>query len=202
MGLINATLRWAAGRDHIFLTKLLLCAGADPYAPDEDGRTSFNHAASNGLRVLALLTGAAFADTQKDPAQRRWPAYGLNTPSGAYGSTLITYAVKACRADTVSAMMDAGADLRIVNGSGWSLLHCAAVMPGRVEIIKALLRVLKQQGHSDLLSALTAHVYETAYGAHRVVYAGGLTAADLCRARLAQDPACPEDIKEYLLYLP
>jgi ankyrin repeat protein len=202
MCLINATLRWAAERDNVLLAKMLVCAGADPYDTDGDGRTSFNRAASNGLRVLALLTEMAFADTQTDRGRRRWPAYGVNTPSGAYGSTLITYAVKACRADTVTAMMDAGADVRIVNGSGWSLLHCAAVMPGRADVIKSLLRAFRAQGHSDRLSALTTHVYETVYGGHKVIYATGLTAADLCRARLAQDPACPQDLNDYLLYLP
>ena len=196
--LLNAALRAAAARDYALLARVLVLLGADPYDTDAAGRTAFNCAASNGLRALAVLTQMAFADTQKLPARRRWQQYDLNTPSGAYGSTLITYAAKVCDAATIRAMIAAGADLRIVNGSGWSLLHCAAVMPARAEVLRLLQQAFEAQGCGALSGARTTHVYETAYNGHRVVYADHLTAAELCRARLAQDPSCPADLAQYL----
>ncbi|QQG35381.1 MAG: ankyrin repeat domain-containing protein [Micavibrio aeruginosavorus] len=201
MNLLDAALRCAAMRDWVAVSHCLLVLGANPYGVDEEGRTAFNHAASNGLKALAVLTQAAFVDTQKARKRRRWIGYGLNTPSGVYGSTLITYAAKVCDVATVRAMIAAGADIRIVNGSGWSLLHCAAVMPGRADVIKSLLRAFEEQGYGYLISVRTTRIYETSYGAHKVTYTEGLSAAGLCRARLEQDPASPEDLKEYSSYL-
>lgn len=195
--MMNAQLRAAAGRDDVQAVAELLQAGADPYAADEAGRTTFNHAASNGLRALDLMTRAAFADTQKPPGERRWGDYDLNTPSGAYGSTLITYAAKVCPAAVVAEMIAAGADISIVNGSGWSLLHCAAVMPGRDDVLSLLLKAFHGQKRDDLIHARTTHVYETVYDGHKVVFGTGLTAAELCRARIAQDPSCPAELATY-----
>ena len=93
---LNVALHAAAARDYAIIVRGLVALGADPYDTDEAGRTAFNRAASNGLRALAVLTQIAFTDTQRLPARRRWKNYGLNTPSGAYGSTLITYAAKVC----------------------------------------------------------------------------------------------------------
>lgn len=194
---MNAKLRAAAGRDDVQAVAELLQAGADPYAVDDAGRTAFNHAASNGLRALDLMTRAAFADTQKPPGERRWGDYGLNTPSGAYGSTLITYAAKVCPVEAVAEMIAAGADIGIINGSGWSLLHCAAVMPGRGDVLALLLKTFHDQKRDDLIHALTTHVYETDYDGHKVVFGTGLTAAELCRARIAQDPSCPPELAAY-----
>lgn len=198
MKILSVLLRAAAARDQALLAGWLTTLGGNPYDTDAMGRTAFNCAASNGLKALAVLTQIAFADTQKLPARRRWRQYDINTPSGAYGSTLITYAAKVCDADTVRAMIAAGADICIVNGSGWSLLHCAAVMPARTEILKLLLQAFQAQGHGDLINARTTHVYETVYNGQRVVYADHLSAAELCRARLAQDPSCPADLAQYL----
>lgn len=195
--MLNAQLRAAAGRDDVQTVAQLLQAGADPYAVDDAGRTAFNHAASNGLMALDLMTRAAFADTQKPQAERLWPEYGLNTPSGAYGSTLITYAAKVCPAEVVAEMIAAGADIGIVNGSGWSLLHCAAVMPGRGEVLALVLKAFQGQKRGDLIRARTTHVYETDYDGHKVVFGTGLSAAELCRARIAQDPSCPPELAAY-----
>lgn len=198
MKILNAALRAAAAHDHAALAAGLVTLGANPYDTDEAGCTAFNRAASNGLSALAVLTKIAFADTQKPPSRRRWKQYDLNSPSGAYGSTLITYAAKVCDAGIIKAMIKAGADLRIVNGSGWSLLHCAAAMPARAEVLKLLLQSFHDQGHNDLINARTTHAYETAYNGHQVIYAAELTAADLCRARLDQDPSCPRELAQYL----
>lgn len=198
MKLLDVVLRHAAARDYKTICRILLLSGANPYGTDDQGRTAFNHAASNGLGALAVLTQMAFADSQKPQSVQKWKGHGLNTPSGAYGSTLITYAAKVCDAATVKAMIAAGADIGIINGSGWSLLHCAAVMPGRADVIRLLLRAFAERGYGHLIAALTTHAYETAYGAHKVVYARGLTAAGLCRARLSQDPLCPRDLSAYI----
>lgn len=198
MKMLDAALRAVAARDYATFAKVLVVLGANPYDTDAAGRTAFNCAASNGLAALAVLTQIAFVDTQKPPSRRRWKQYDLNTPSGSYGSTLMTYAAKAGSPDLVQRMIAAGADLRIVNGSGWNLLHCTAVMPGRAEVLKLLLQAIDKQGHRDLISALTTHPYETVYGGHKVSYAAGLTAADLCQARRTQDPSCPQDLSAYL----
>ncbi len=197
MKILNVALRAFSARDHAALAACLITLGANPYDTDAAGRTAFNCAASNGLMALATLTKIAFADTQKPLSRRRWKQFDLNTPSGAYGSTLITYAAKVCDVVTVKAMIDAGADLRIVNGSGWSLLHCAAVMPDRTEILKSLLQAFHTQGHGNLINARTTHIYETVYSGHKVIYAAELTATDLCCVRLDQDPSCPPELAQY-----
>ncbi|MGB9151789.1 MAG: ankyrin repeat domain-containing protein [Alphaproteobacteria bacterium] len=196
--ILSVLLREAAAYDVIGVVPFLVNAGANPYDADKNGRTAFNRAASNGLRALDWLTTTAFADTQKPAAQRRWKNYGINTPSGAYGSTLITYAAKVSHVALVGKMIDAGADISITNGSGWTLLHCAAVMPGRAEVLRKLLQVFRQQGLADKIDALTTHVYETAYKGHKVVFGTGLTAAGLCRARMEQDSSCPRELYRYL----
>ena len=194
---INRYLRLAAAHDMAGLIRPLLLLGADPYDTDDKGRTAFNCAASNGLHALDLLTQAAFKDTQKPRTARQWKDYDLNTPSGSYGSTLITYAAKVSPVRLVDEMIKAGADTSIINGSGWTLLHCAGVMPGREEVLKTLVQAFRAQGKEDILNALTTHPYETQYDGHPVKYGEGLTAVELCRARLAQDPKCPRDLAEY-----
>lgn len=179
----------------------LLAQGANPYALDEGGHTAFNCAASNGLEALAVMTEAAFRDTQRPSRERRWKENDLNTPSGLYGSTLITYAAKVCSAVLVREMLAAGANISIVNGSGWTLLHCAAVMPARGEVLQDLITMFRAQGRESLIAARATHVYKTCYGAHPVVFDKGLTARGLCEARLTQDPACPRELEEYLRYL-
>jgi ankyrin repeat protein len=201
MRLPDKLLRAAAARDHAFLMRPLILAGADPYSTDEKGRTAFNCAASSGLRALHVLTDLAFRDTQKSLEKRRWKDFALNTPSGYYGSTLITYAAKVSSVSLVKEMVAAGADITIVNGSGWTLLHCAAVMPGRAEVIKILTKAFRDQGLENLVSARSTHLYETDYGSGKVVYGQNLTAAGLCRARVEQDAGCPEELSSYITYL-
>lgn len=201
MQVLNRVLHAAAARDYAFLMRPLIMMGANPYATDEQGRTAFNRAASSGLRALHVLTEEAFHDTQKPQKQRRWRDFGLNSPSGCYGSTLITYAAKVSPVSLVTEMVKAGADIRIVNGSGWTLLHCAAVMPGRTEVIKILMQAFREQRNDDLITARSTHIYETDYGSGKVVYGENLTAADLCRARMEQDTNYPRELASYLHYL-
>lgn len=195
---LNALLRQAASEDALETAKSLVKAGANYYDTDEQGRTAFNHAASNGLRTLAWMAEDAFFDTQKPLHEKRFVDFGINTPSGYYGSTLITYAAKVSSADVVKQMIDAHADITIVNGSGWTLLHCAAVMPGRTEVLKILLEAFRAQHGEQLIAALTTHVYKTEYAGHAVIYDVGLTAAGLCHARMQQDPSCPQELARYL----
>jgi len=197
----DKALRDAAAVNDVKTAAALLKAGANPYATDDKGRTAFNCAASNGLDALALMTEAAFRDTQKPAGQRKWPDYNINTPSGAYGSTLITYAAKVSPISLIKEIIGAGADITIINGSGWTLLHCAAVMPGRLEVLKELVKAFKDQGHADLIQFKTTHVYETTYGPHKVVFGEGITALELCQTRLQQDPDSPQEFAEYVRYL-
>ena len=198
---LNSLLREAAAHDAVTAVRILISEGGNPYDTDEKGRTSFNRAASNGLHALHVMTETAFLDTQKPAAQRRWKNFDLNTPSGYYGSTLITYAAKVSPAALVNDMIVAGADITIINGSGWTLLHCAAVMPDRKDVLKSLINAFRDQGLEKLIGALSTHVYETDYSGNKVVYGEGLTAAELCRARLDQDPQCPPELADYLLVL-
>lgn len=197
MQIVNALLRAVAERDMIWFVRPLLAAGANPYDTDRKGRTAFNRAASGGLRALRLLTKEAFYDTQRPPDRRRWGNYELNTLSGCYSSTLITYAAKVSPVSLVESIIKAGADITIVNGSGWTLLHCAAVMPGRAEILKNLVQAFRTKGREDLITARSTHLYETDYGSGKIVYSEGLTAAELCRARMAQDSQCPKELAGY-----
>lgn len=190
---LNSWLRHAAAHDQLDRVKQCIADGANPYAADEDGKTAFNHAASNGLNALKYLTECAFEDTQKK-SDRRWPDMQLNTPSGKYGSTLITYACKVCDAETVKKMFEAGANDTIVNGSGWNLLHATAVMPGRKEV----LQLLKERLGIDALRAQTTHEYKTDYNKNAVTFAVGLTPAELCHARIEQDKHCPKELHDYL----
>ncbi len=198
---LNERLRNAAAHDDTGAVKALLAEGANPYDTDEKGRTAFNRAASNGLEALDLLTREAFNDTQKPLGQRRWKEYELNTPSGSYQSTLITYAAKVSSVDLVREMIKAGADITIVNGSGWTLLHCAAVMPGRSAVLGELVTAFQKQGHGDLIDALSTHVYETEYNGHKVVFGRDLTAAGLCQARIDQDSKVPAELPDYMALL-
>lgn len=192
-------LHTAAACDDLDGALALMAAGQSPYETDEHGRTAFNAAASNGPRVLAAMVQAAFADCLRPPGERRYvgPGTGLNTPSGMYGSTLLTYAAKVCDTHTVRAMLDAGAELDIVNGSGWTLLHCAAVMvePGRLEVVTLLCARMRAAGLDGLLGARSTHEYCTTYvrpeGPSSVVYGEGLLASELCRALIRQDAHCP-----------
>lgn len=196
-GLLSRLLHEASAHDAVDAVRLLLKAGSNPYDTDEKGRTAFNRAASNGLRALHILTEEAFHDTQRSPDRRRWENYGLNTPSGYYGSTLITYAAKVSPDSLVKDMIEAGADITIINGSGWTLLHCAAVMPDRKDVLKTLVQTFHAQGYEAMIGARTTHTYETDYNGHPVIYEAGLTAMELCQARMKQDPQCPETLAEY-----
>lgn len=200
MRIIDKALHLAAAHDKAGLIRPLLCLGANPYATNDTGQTAFNCAASNGLRALHLLTQAAFRDTQKPKSARRWKNYDLNTPSGRYGSTLITYAAKVSPAQMIAKMIRAGADITIINGSGWTLLHCAAVMPGRKDALQTLAQAFRDQGHDAIPRARTTHPYETTYNGHRVLYDADLSAAELCQARRTQDPHCPEELAEYAAF--
>ena len=184
----------AASENNLTEAQRLIEQGANPYAVDTNGYTAFNHAASNGLRVLKFLTEIAFADTQHVPKNRKWPEYNVNSPSGIYQSTLITYAAKVCDEETVKAMIMAGADCSIVNGSGWNLLHAAAVMPGRKEVLALLVGHMKK----GALQAESSKVYVTAYGKNTISYPAGATPAALCQTRIDQDTACPPELKGYL----
>ena len=199
--ILNKLLHEAASQNELETVKQLIAAGASCYAVDEKGLTAFNHAASNGLSVLAWLTEEAFNDTQKPMSERRWQDYDLNTPSGYYASTLITYAAKVSPVSVVKKMIELGADITIVNGSGWTLLHCAAVMPGRLKILKELINAFHNHGLGERINSLTSYVYMTNYNGYNVVYDKNLTAAQLCRSRIEQDPEYPHDIVEYLPYL-
>jgi ankyrin repeat protein len=193
----DAWLRHAAAQDDVKRVRELIGLGANPYAMDNKSMTAFNHAASNGLQALKFLTEEAFADTQRPPGQRKWPKHGINTPSGKYHSTLLTYACKVCDAATVENMIAHDADRSVVNDSGWNLLHVAAVMPGRLEVLHMLRNYLEPA----TMHAQTTQPYETGYGKHQVRYDAGLTPYQLCRARIDQDPGHPKELAHYLAAL-
>jgi len=70
-------------------------------------------------------------------------------------------------------------------------------MPGRRDVLKALVDSFHTQNYDSLVNALSTHIYETDYNGHNVVFGKDLTAAGLCKARMEQDPEAPAELSSY-----
>ncbi|MBU6474792.1 MAG: ankyrin repeat domain-containing protein, partial [Alphaproteobacteria bacterium] len=88
----------------------------------------------------------------------------------------------------------AGLKIDAQNASGWTPLHAAAAM-GRVKAVEALARLYDAKARA----ALTAEEYRASYNGHIVVYAAGLDAAGIARARLTQDRGASPALRQSLL---
>ena len=53
----QTALHWAAKKESVEIARLLLNAGADPHARDEDGDTPINNARRNSVAGMAALFG-------------------------------------------------------------------------------------------------------------------------------------------------
>ncbi len=175
----------AEGIDVAKIVAELLDAGADPHAPDRKGDTAFNIAAPSSpvagrLMTLHWLSGKT--------------AKGLNETSGSHGSTLAQYIAKWSRDDEIEAHLKTeGLKIDIQNASGWTPLHAAAAM-GRAKAVEVLARFYDAKSRA----ALTREEYRANYNGHTVVYAAGLDAAGIARARLAQDKGLSPALREAL----
>lgn len=171
----------AEGHDVAAFVVALLGAGADPHRPDHRGETPFNIAAPASPVAGRLMTAHWFAQA----VAGRGPK-GLNDPSGSHGSTLAQYIAKwsndAEIRDQIAKGVAKGMVIDRPNASGWTPLTAAAAM-GRLAAVRAL-----AAHYSPAAKAVrTTEEYVADYRGQRVVYAAGLTAAGIARARLEQD---------------
>jgi len=182
----------ASGKDIEDIVSLLLQSGADPHQADVKGDTPFNIAAPSSPVSGRLMTlhwlGEALAGRG---------AKGLNDRSGSHGSTLAQYMAKWCRDDEVEALLKeavaAGLKPDLPNAAGWTPVTAAAAM-GRAAVVEAF------AWHYDYAALLvrTAEEYIASYKGCRVVYAAGLTAAEVAYARLTQDDGLSPELRNNL----
>ena len=171
---------------------LLLSQGPDPHVLNAEGETAFNIAASNAPITGRLLTLAWLDEALKGKGTK-----GLNDASGAHGSTLAQYMAKWLSDDEVehclAKAVAAGMKPDVPNKSGWTPLIAAAAM-GRVKAVQAFLKFYSR----DAVQIRTTEKYETRYEGVLVIYAAGLTAAEVARARLDQDTGVSQQLKKDL----
>lgn len=123
------------------------------------GRTALHFAASKrsgaGTQMVkSLLSGGA-----KATARTR---QGGNTP--------LHYAVDGRCVATVQALIDSGADVNAVNGSGLTPLHKAASVPGLEEVVKALLGGGADPNKKTSIGTVTAARAMTSLKASRTLW--------------------------------
>ena len=179
------------GEDVAARVARLLNEGADPHRTDADGNTAFNIAAANSPVTGRLMTNHWLKSALNGQGPK-----GLNDPSGSHGSTLAQYIAKWSADDEIEAQirdgLAGGLKIDTPNKSGWTPLSAAAM--GRLKAVEVFARRYSRES----LSLKTTEVYETSYNGHKVVYAAGLTAAELAAARLAQDKGLSEEMKTAL----
>lgn len=170
----------------------LLKGGADPHQADADGNTAFNIAAANSPVCGRLMTNHWLQRALAGQGPK-----GLNDPSGSHGSTLAQYIAKWSADDEIEEQVETGLakGLKIdtPNKSGWTPLAAASAM-GRVKAVEVFARRYSREARC----LKTTEAYETSYDGHKVVYAAGLTAAELAAARLEQDKGLSEEMKRSL----
>lgn len=179
----------ASGKDVEDIVALLLQSGADPHQADMNGDTPFNIAAPSSPLVGRLMT----LHWLSNALEGRGPK-GLNDRSGSHGSTLAQYMAKWCRDDEIDSLLKsavaAGLKPDVPNAAGWTPITAAAAM-GRAVIVEAF------SAHYDYRSLLlrTTEEYAALYNGWRVVYAAGLTAAEVAYARMTQDAGLGPDLR-------
>jgi ankyrin repeat protein len=171
----------AEGKDVEDAVRLLLEHGADPHQPDAKGDTPFNIAAPASPVSGRLMTNHWLGEALEGRGTKK-----LNHRSGSHGSTLAQYMAKWSADDEIEAQLKDGVahglKVDVLNASGWTPLTAAAAM-GRNAAVKAF---IWHYTHSAVY-AKTTEAYTASYAGRKVVYAAGLTAAEVAFARLEQD---------------
>ena len=141
---VGTALMWAAAaNENPEVISILLEAGADLNAKDEDGRTALMWAAENTPEVVSVLLRAGADINVRDN----------------YGSTVLIRAAQNCEnPDVITVLVEAGADVNAKNNDGDTALIRAAQL-GTPDGISALLgagadvNVKGYEGGTALMSA-------------------------------------------------
>ncbi len=175
----------AQGIDVAEVVGMLLEAGVDPHQADRNGDTAFNVAAPSSPVAGRLMTNHWLAGKTLK---------GLNDRSGSHGSTLAQYIAKWSNDDEIEKQLKTkGLKIDVLNASGWTPLSAAAAM-GRARAVEVFARLYK----ANARKAQTTEVYKTSYNGSPVVYAEGLDALGIAKARLAQDKGLSAEMKKNL----
>jgi ankyrin repeat protein len=128
----DTALAWAAGRGHAECARVLLAAGADPAAANEEGATPLMQAARNGkLDTLEVLLPVS--DVHKETQ---------------FGADALTMAAKRGHLDCVCALVESGA--KTIKKEGELTPLMGAVGEGHAETARFLLPLSDPKAKTDL----------------------------------------------------
>ena len=177
----------AAYRGHLQIVKALLEHGADPNASTYNGASLEAAIGSRRTRIAYLLLKSGVTPTWQDAElaarcgrTRLLKTFlnsgiGINSLQGLGGTAAVTLVMSAAfegEADTVQALVEAGADVNLSNENGWTALLSASAC-GHAEAVKALLqagananavdkggdtplKVAAKEGHVEVIALLQA----------------------------------------------
>jgi len=183
-------------------TIALLADGADVHKLDENGETPFNIAAAASPIIGRLLTNHWLALALAGLGTKK-----LNDKSGSHNSTLAQYIAKWSNAQEIEKQLDdaifKGMNIAVQNSSGWTPLHAACAMVGRLHAVRAFFDRYSQAQRNFL----TTEIYETRYSEspELIRYDVNLKAADIAKARLFYAKTLPQknrdELQQYINYI-
>lgn len=184
------------------LVTKLLEAGADIHQLDQNGETAFNIAAPASPIIGRLMTNHWLDLALKNLGTKR-----INEQSGSHNSTLAQYIAKWSNEDEIEKQLDDGIkngmNISVQNSSGWTPLHAACAMVGRLHAVRAF----ADRYNESQLNLKTSEAYETKYfeSPELIFYAAKLTAAEIAKSRIVQAKTLPQKMKiqleEYTNYI-
>lgn len=177
------------------LVTKLLEAGADIHQANQKGETAFNIAAASSPVIGRLMTNHWL-----DLALKNLGTKKINEQSGSHNSTLAQYIAKWSNEDEIEKQLDdgikKGMKIFVQNSSGWTPLHAACAMVGRLHAVRAF----STRYDDSQIELTTTEAYKTKYfeSAESIFYDAGLSASDIAQARLSQAKTLPKKIKLHL----